>query len=180
MGLALPRSMSAGRANRPGSSGLASMRMMESSGSMPHSVNGRNSRVPTASTTSASAHNSRPSGSVTLSGIAAVENAASTPIRKDGGLQASRYLGHLGARLLRTAAHDDQRALGIRQSLGCAFRCFFINRRRAVGLRNLLWSRWFLPGPHIHGAFQRGRARPAAPHRCKSLARSGEGLQWDC
>ncbi len=68
IGLASPISATAGLCSRAGSSGSASTRMICRSSSTPHCVSWMSMRVPTASTTSASPHSSRPSGSVTLSG----------------------------------------------------------------------------------------------------------------
>ena len=63
-----PISATAGLAKRAGSSGSASTRMIARSSSIPHCCSGECRCVPTASTTSASAHNSWPSGRVTVSG----------------------------------------------------------------------------------------------------------------
>ena len=65
---ASPVSATAGLCRRLCSCGSASMRTILRSRSMPHCRNWMSNRVPTASTTSASPHRSRPSGSVTLNG----------------------------------------------------------------------------------------------------------------
>ena len=92
---ARPRACDASRAP----SGSAFTAMIARSSSTPHIVCWKNSRVPTASTTSASPHNSRPSGSVTASGLRL--SSTPWPRRKPhstGACSISASCGHLAAR----------------------------------------------------------------------------------
>ena len=121
------------------------------------------------STTSASAHSSRPSGSVTLNGIAAVEHAAAAAIAEHRRLQHRREFGDFGRRILRAAAAQDHRPLGSAEPLRRPPDRVVVDFRRRDGAR----SRNRHAGPRLPQTSiehsQRRRTRPAGRHRAQRL-----------
>ena len=142
--------------------------------SMPHWRNWISMREPMPSTTSASPHSSRPSGSVDAQRIAAVEHAAAAPIAEHRRLQHGGQRGDFLGRALRAAAADDHRVFGGAQELrGLADRGL-VELRRRVGQRRLRRHRARL-APDVDRALQRrpGPAGPIAIARIASATRRG-------
>ena len=162
---ARPRACDASTA--PPASALTAM--IARSSSTPHIVCWKNSRVPTASTTSASPHSSCPSGSVTASGL----RASSTPWPR-------RKPHSTGACSISASSVTSGEA-------SCApppttISGFFAAPRRLAASRSASSSiagcirrqrrdrrRLARLAPHVDGAFERGRAGPSRRHRAERL-----------
>ena len=104
--------------------------------------------------------------------MAAVDHARPAPVGDDGRLQQFGERGHLGAGVLRAAADDDQRLLGVPQNLRELLDGVRVDRR-TQGPGHFGRRHGRAPRPDIHGAFEHDRALAAGQG-----VRQRGGRQW--
>ncbi len=179
IGLASPVSATAGLCRRSCSFGSASMRTICRSRSMPHWRNWIRSRVPTASTTSASPHRSRPSGNVTLNG----SRPSSTPRpRRNASTGACSIAESAVTSADESCAPPPQMIIG-RLAAPSSFAALRTASRSilAAGIGQRLLHRYRAGlAPDIHGAFEHGRSGTAGAHGAQRAAPSPAKLVPAC